>query len=481
MTEGVQRALENDKQKVDLHLEDRISQLPDDVLVLILSFLTFKEATVTSVLSSRWTYLWTHYARLVFDYQELYDDKEPYIYGRENYETKRVRYVNWVNRVVQLYRGSSIEEFCVRFDLGEGSECDVNKWLKFALAKRIQRLELDLIGFLHNEKRPYIFSYQLLAQSKCTTSNFCGMRPCTFVGFNTLKAIFLKNVNVGGGEVLEYFLSNCPVLEQMGVHYCEDLFNLKVVGPSLVLKQLEICYCWEIKSIEIRNVNLVSLKVLGEDISFLLENVPMLVDLNIDGRISKALTDIDGWISRSLTDVFAQFACCLSQLEILTLDTHLYCIFEENAEFDVSSKLTNLRKLVLVGVEIVHRFASLIKAAPYLKKLVLQIGWSTHDYHRNLFRTEKCVHQCLEEVEFFGYYGSAGDRELVECLFENAIALKRIVIDARNPLLPEGPCPESELETEKAARNRAEQLKKIVPAGVELVIVDHMLENWEFE
>ncbi|XP_059638891.1 F-box/LRR-repeat protein At3g03360-like [Cornus florida] len=281
--------------KVDHYLEDLISQLPDDILVLILSFLTIKEATVISVLSSRWTYLWTYHTRLDFDYKELYDDKETYIYGLKNYETKRLRYVNWVNRVVQLYSGSTIEEFCVRFDLGKDSESDVNKWLKFALSKRIQRLELDLKGVLHHDKKPYIFSYRLLKllhQSKGTSSNFCGMRPSTFVGFNTLKALFLKNVNVSG-EVLEYFLSSCPVLEQMGVHFSKHLVNLKVVGPSLVLKQLEICHCRRIKSIEIRNVNLVSFTVLvGGKISFLLENVPMLVDLNIDGRISRSLTDV---------------------------------------------------------------------------------------------------------------------------------------------------------------------------------------------
>ncbi|XP_059659247.1 uncharacterized protein LOC132306066 isoform X2 [Cornus florida] len=83
MTKGVQLALENDKQK---------------------------EVTATSVLSSRWRYLWTHYSRLDFDAPEMISE----IYwtmDEEVVEAERVRYVKWVNWVVQLYRGSTIEEF----------------------------------------------------------------------------------------------------------------------------------------------------------------------------------------------------------------------------------------------------------------------------------------------------------------------------------------------------------------------------------
>ncbi|KAL5731113.1 hypothetical protein ACHQM5_003872 [Ranunculus cassubicifolius] len=48
------------------HSCDRVSNLPEDVLHCILSFLPTKYAVSTSVLSTRWKYLWTSIHNLEF-------------------------------------------------------------------------------------------------------------------------------------------------------------------------------------------------------------------------------------------------------------------------------------------------------------------------------------------------------------------------------------------------------------------------------
>ena len=56
-------------------LEDRISQLLDEMLVSILPFLTMKEAVGTSVLSHRWKHLWPFFTGcLVFDDPDTFWD-----------------------------------------------------------------------------------------------------------------------------------------------------------------------------------------------------------------------------------------------------------------------------------------------------------------------------------------------------------------------------------------------------------------------
>ncbi|XP_021747418.1 FBD-associated F-box protein At4g10400-like [Chenopodium quinoa] len=45
---------------------DRLSLLPDTILIHIISFLPIKSAVITSVLSHQWRYLWTHITNVVF-------------------------------------------------------------------------------------------------------------------------------------------------------------------------------------------------------------------------------------------------------------------------------------------------------------------------------------------------------------------------------------------------------------------------------
>ena len=74
-------------------LEDRISQFPDEILVSILSFLTFG-AVRTSVLSHRWKHLWPFFTgSLDFDdpYRmwDIADEKKQMKVERNNF-AKRV-------------------------------------------------------------------------------------------------------------------------------------------------------------------------------------------------------------------------------------------------------------------------------------------------------------------------------------------------------------------------------------------------------
>ncbi|PRQ47946.1 putative F-box domain-containing protein [Rosa chinensis] len=94
---------------------DRISGLPDEILVSILSLLPLKEAQATSILSRRWQYVWAYCTTLNFD-----DEKNLVrlrLSDREALELEMCRYVNWVDSVLKQHRALNIERFRVYFKL----------------------------------------------------------------------------------------------------------------------------------------------------------------------------------------------------------------------------------------------------------------------------------------------------------------------------------------------------------------------------
>ncbi|KAA8534056.1 hypothetical protein F0562_031573 [Nyssa sinensis] len=447
--------------------DDRISQLPDDIIISILSRLPLKEAVFTSVLSRRWRYLWTCITGLSFDSDEALDKiaTEP-----KSRNGERPKYINWVNRVMRQHTGPTIDEFRICFDLDRTSKCAIDRWIKFAVAKRVQKLELDLLEngeSLRQPSRNYTFPYKLVGPAKGSSlkhpsSILPGVSPSTFAGFKSIKFLSFKCVNVSG-EVFEYFLSNCPVLQYLSIHGSGDLVNVRVAGPTLMLKYLEIVFCLGIETIEICDTNLISFSYLGPGINLLLSNVPMLDEISIGEGFS-------GFEN----NVFYQISCCLSHLEILTLDIYRP---EENIKLVAFPEFPKLKQLILkVGAwddDSLLEFTSLIKACPCLQRFVLQLIWMSPSKRRKKMRKAAgCPHQYLKLVEMVGYYGRISDVELAMYFIENAIALQKIVIDPRNQILERTPVGVDEINREEAARSHAkQQLEAKKPPGVQLVIL----------
>ncbi|KAL3504385.1 hypothetical protein ACH5RR_034226 [Cinchona calisaya] len=98
--------------------EGHISQLPHEILVHILSFLTFNEAVRTSVLSKRWTDLGTFSARL--DFCDCALERIAECKGLR--ERERSKFVKWVSKVLQSHKALALDEFRVHFDLKDPLE-----------------------------------------------------------------------------------------------------------------------------------------------------------------------------------------------------------------------------------------------------------------------------------------------------------------------------------------------------------------------
>ncbi|KAI5671860.1 hypothetical protein M9H77_12224 [Catharanthus roseus] len=218
-------------------------------------------------------------------------------------EKDSVKYVEWVNIILKGHKGLSLENFRVSSALTNSSRKHIDEWIKYAFECRVQKLELDLVD--DSFSRSYFFG-----------------RNIPDSGLKSLRELSLKFVNVNG-QVLQFFIYNCPFLETLLVDGSRHLINLQVSDLSLALRSLEICHCINGESIVLHDLSLVSLTMVGVKEVYeklFLKNVDKLVNLTIS-HISSTyfIGHAFGWLSY-----------CLPQLEGLTLFSSKVEISKQN-------------------------------------------------------------------------------------------------------------------------------------------------------
>ncbi|XP_012831760.1 PREDICTED: F-box/LRR-repeat protein At3g58900-like [Erythranthe guttata] len=414
-----------------VNCSDRISQLPDDILVYVLSFLSLKEAARTSVLSSRWINLSKHNPRLVFDAHSLPDR----IAKQKGVAVvvKWRKYVKWVNCILRSHRAATLKEFAVFYELNRLARNDITRWLEFAFARNVETLELDLsrnsdyFGYRHEH---YVFPEEYFLNGS--------------IDFKSLKVLSLRSVEVTDGAV-EFFLRNCPLLEELAVEDSYKISNLEVCGRSLVLKHLELT-CSDLKSVKVFAPNLASLSVPGPQGLFL-ENVPMLVDVTF----SLGCRD-------SVKNILPALSCCIFRLEILSLQL---TASPEEIVLSTFPELPKLKKLAIQyrggHDESLMGLTPLIRASPYLQEFVLNlVRWGHSKSDIGVKNIIKFSHHHLKVFKFCDYYGHANDIELVGYMLESCVVLEKIIFDFYYTL---------------KHHNAKQQLKAQVPHHIELVIL----------
>jgi hypothetical protein len=105
-----------------------------------------------------------------------------------------------------------------------------------------------------------------------------------------------------------YYAYNCPLLERLCVQNSAALVNLKVAGPLLPLKYLEISHSMKLQNLEISAENLVSFVYSGPRITMPFKYVPNLVEMSLKGT----------YCEYSMYE-FCEFSSYLSRLETLIL------------------------------------------------------------------------------------------------------------------------------------------------------------------
>ncbi|XP_058740358.1 F-box/FBD/LRR-repeat protein At1g13570-like isoform X1 [Vicia villosa] len=214
------------KKKKKANTNDRISDLPSNVIDGILANLKIRDLVRTSILSKKWRYMWTSAPHLCYD-----DDFFERFLRLRDPDTVVCKIIM---DVLMLRNGP-----VCKFSIDESGYCgslfsmeNINMWIPF-MSKDIKHLELETycIPEDENKKMPDIlFSCKELTFLKF--SSFDLSVPPNFYGFKKLLELHLVMVTFAS-SALESLISGCPFLEKLSLEECICSNYLVITSPSL--------------------------------------------------------------------------------------------------------------------------------------------------------------------------------------------------------------------------------------------------------
>ncbi|KAL3620486.1 hypothetical protein CASFOL_035398 [Castilleja foliolosa] len=199
---------------------DRLSALPDCLIIHILSLLEVKQSAITALLSKRWQFLWTQSPRLVFRASETWM-QPPEVQD----------FVSRVNKTLFICGQNDLDTFEVEFPYSESYSPDVDVWVGFAVKNKAKQVSLLLYGNLDDYHRLPRTMFQSAYLKRLT------LRGCAVFTWGTIEWPSLTELSIEKSSLqqhmMEKMLSGCPVLHFLDLKDCWGYNRLEVSSKSL--------------------------------------------------------------------------------------------------------------------------------------------------------------------------------------------------------------------------------------------------------
>ncbi|PWA89484.1 Nnf1 [Artemisia annua] len=291
---------------------------------------------------------------------------------------------------------------------------------------------------------------------------------------SSLRNLSLSFVKLNN-EMLQEFLTSSPHLETLSIYPVQnDLNNFCIGGRALNLKHLKLKSIMGFESVDLYDFDLVSFTSEGSVRELRLTDLPMLKELNI--KNNRLLHN----------NLFSEMSSCLPNLQVLSICAGLALVLSSSDHHRTIIKSsrpcphhthTSLASLPLSTIMVVGFLMNRslqARACPILETFTIEQQWYSQFTRRKVRHAASHPHTHLKIFQFMGYYGRNNDLELVLYVINNAIGLKRILIDPRdqNPNNYAYTGYRDASKIEEAGRSSAKRkLKSMSPPGVELVIL----------
>ncbi|KAG7555276.1 F-box-like domain superfamily [Arabidopsis suecica] len=343
---------------------DRISDLPDGIIIRILSFLSIDEAASTSLLSKRWRDMFAFTPNLHFS---LTKPKQflPFVDHRQNF-------MDFVDRVLAVSGDSAIKSFTLKCRLGVGS-AHTNRWICNVLNRGVVDLYLDVKA--QDSLLFEVFACKTLVKLKLNRFEIPMLpKDASLPALKTLSLHFVRFYKL---DAFEKLISACPLLEELIMDYIAwELWKCSHILSCQTLKRLTIgCigFSVELGSMSFDNPNLVYLEY--SDFVQLLYPVVNLDSL-VEAKIR--LTMNEGGpencdpsnLIKGLRNVEILNLSCPETVEIFGIFHETMPEFENLFHLSITSEVDFCSS--------VSSLPSLLKKSPNLHTLVIK-GFLRHD------------------------------------------------------------------------------------------------------
>ncbi|XP_045810858.1 F-box/LRR-repeat protein At4g14103-like [Trifolium pratense] len=263
------------------NMKDMISELPEGVLLYILSFLPTKDAVRTTILAKTWRYLWTHLS--VFDFEVFCHQ-----HGSKPKQKSENRLINQVDNLLQ--RSNRVERLCIKVR-GTIDAQKATSLLSNTLLHKVPDLKLSIeIEYINDMfVLPNSFSASQSLNNLYLEFDF-NLNIGDDICFPSLKTLYLSHICFVNEKSAQRLLSGCPVLQELTLFRC-SLLNVKQINVAmsalrkLTIEGLGLGYPFHNCTIKFDVGNLLSLSyTINPAINFFLVNPTSIVDASIHLR-----------------------------------------------------------------------------------------------------------------------------------------------------------------------------------------------------
>ncbi|XP_015057399.1 F-box/FBD/LRR-repeat protein At1g13570-like [Solanum pennellii] len=382
---------------------DILSNLPDNIIDVILICLPSKEAVRTSILSKKWRYHWRRLTELTID-QSHWSTEEDLLYPT-------FKFSKLVYQLLTLHEGP-ITKFTI--DITRLRSCpEIDFFIYLLSMNGIQHLVLHL-PWKEGEEYKLSSLFTCLQLRHLALENCFIHPPSNFQGFDRLITLELCNVTISS-ELLGSLISHCSLLENL----------------ALVLSEVPVSNMIEINASKLKSFDF------SGCISYIsLTNVPLLTKVSLDLCEGSSMEAHNFHFVKFFESCFALehllFQFCFDEIDIAKPD---------EAPTRLPFDHNRVKRFCLPGIILELTYETLccfclLRSFPYLEYLEIEVcndgdGYGYGDVE--LFKLERfadVTFNHLREVKLGEFWGDAHELEFLKLLLAKSPVLVTVTIDS---------------------------------------------------